>query len=488
LGGASGTQGGSGDVVPGATGSASATIAAAQNFDDLRADLRAEFREQQAAETTRINSIRRLCAANSGVQITVDDNEVDLEAHAIATEDFTPERVELEILRASRPTGPAIHIADTGAPANDVIEAALCRTGKLSTDTLEASFDDKTLSAADRHYRRGIGLQEMLLQAAFANGYSGRGFRLHNGNLNEVLRAAFTTADLSGILSNSANKFLLESFNFVESVWREIAAIGQVGDFKTHTRYRLTGDAEFEQVGQDGKLKHGTLGEDNFTTQADTYGKIYSITRTMLIDDDLDALSQLQRRIGRGSALKLNKVFWALFINNSTFFTTARKNYFTGGTSALDSGSLQTAEQMFLDQTDQEGNPLGAMPSLLLVPTGLGVTARELFVSTNINTGGSSTKTKVPSTNIWSGKYRPVVSTYLSNAAFTGNSALAWFLLSDPRDLATIEVAFLNGVETPTVESADADFDQLGIQMRGYFDFGVGTQEYRGGVKSKGEA
>jgi len=54
--------------------------------------------------------------------------------------------------------------------------------------------------------------------------------------------------------------------------------------------------------------------------------------------------------------------------------------------------------------------------------------------------------------------------------------------------VAVIEVVFLNGRQAPTVESADADFNVLGIQMRGYHDFGVEKQEYRGGVKSKGAA
>ena len=33
----------------------------------------------------------------------------------------------------------------------------------------------------------------------------------------------------------------------------------------------------------------------------------------------------------------------------------------------------------------------------------------------------------------------------------------------------------------------DADFNMLGIRMRGYHDFGVNLQDPRGGVKSKGE-
>ncbi|HEX6985677.1 MAG TPA: hypothetical protein VF170_09880, partial [Planctomycetaceae bacterium] len=70
----------------------------------------------------------------------------------------------------------------------------------------------------------------------------------------------------------------------------------------------------------------------------------------------------------------------------------------------------------------------------------------------------------------------------------TGYSALAWYLLADPSDMPVIEVAFLNGRDTPIVESADADFNTLGVQFRGYHDFGVSLQEYRGGVRMKGEA
>jgi len=76
----------------------------------------------------------------------------------------------------------------------------------------------------------------------------------------------------------------------------------------------------------------------------------------------------------------------------------------------------------------------------------------------------------------------------LSNSHYTGNSSKAWYLLADPGDLPVIEVAVLNGQESPTIETAEADFSVLGIQMRGYHDFGVALQDARGGVKAKGEA
>jgi hypothetical protein len=86
------------------------------------------------------------------------------------------------------------------------------------------------------------------------------------------------------------------------------------------------------------------------------------------------------------------------------------------------------------------------------------------------------------------GRFRVEVSRYLANSLFTGNSSKAWYLLADPNDLPVIEVALLNGQESPTIESAEADFHTLGIQLRGFHDLGVSKQDPRAGVKVKGEA
>lgn len=51
-----------------------------------------------------------------------------------------------------------------------------------------------------------------------------------------------------------------------------------------------------------------------------------------------------------------------------------------------------------------------------------------------------------------------------------------------------VVTSFLNGQRSPTVESADADFNTLGIQFRGYHDFGCSQSEFLAGIKSKGAA
>ncbi len=374
-----------------------------------------------------------------------------------------------------------------------VIEAALCRSAGL-TD-LETYFKPEVLEAADQSFSGGLGIREVLLKAASANGWIGGPTRITSGNIREVLRAAYgggiqaaglSTIDVSGILSNTANKLLLAGFASVENVWADISKITPLKDFKAATRYRLTADLEYEELGKGGNIEHGTLGEETYRVQAKTYAKMLTLDRQDIINDDLGAFDQLRQVLGRGAGLKINRVFWTEFLNNATFFTSARGNYTEGAGTALSLTSLAAAEVLLADITDANGNPLGLDGAILLTPKALSPLARQIFVSTELREPAATTE--VPTANIFKDRYKPLSSSYLSNSNFAGNSALAWYLLADPRVLPTVEIAFLNGRQAPTIESSDADFSTLGIQLRGYHDFGVSKAEWRAGVKSKGEA
>ncbi|MFO0493444.1 MAG: hypothetical protein ACK51T_13555, partial [bacterium] len=187
----------------------------------------------------------------------------------------------------------------------------------------------------------------------------------------------------------------------------------------------------------------------------------------------------------RGSGLKINDVFWTAFMNNAAFFSAGNKNFVSGADTALGIDGLTKGEVAFMDLVDSDGKPTGVMTAIMLVPTALSAMGTQLYKSVELR--DTTANTKFPVANPHQGKFRIEVSRYLSNALYTGNSAKAWYLLADPSDLPVIEMAFLNGQEAPTVETSDADFNMLGIRMRGYHDFGVNLQDPRGGVKSKGE-
>jgi len=444
------------------TGDVAATAAHQATVVEAAADAVATIRAEAAAEASRIASIRKVAAGNE-----------DIAAKAIS-EGWDVTRCELECLRAERAQAiPSAIVRNSGVADAKAIEAAVAVSAKLPN--VEKAYKAETLEAADS--MRQMGLQELLLLAAERNGYHGRSVK---ADTRGVLQAAFSTMSLSGIMSNIANKFLLAGFTAVDQAWRAIAATRTVSDFKTVTSYRLNGGFAFDEVGPGGEIKHGTVSEESFTNAAKTYAKMFSVTRQDIINDDLGALSAVPQRIGRGAALKMNSVFWAAFLDNSTFFAAGNNNLATSNAFAID--GLTTAEQKFLDQTDADGFPLALMPAVLLVPTGLYAKAAQVMASTELRDTTSSTK--YPVANPHAGKFQVVTSPYLSNATLTGNSSTAWYLLANPAELATIEVAFLNGVETPTVEQADASFNTLGIEMRGFFDFGVAKQDAKAGVKN----
>ena len=64
-------------------------------------------------------------------------------------------------------------------------------------------------------------------------------------------------------------------------------------------------------------------------------------------------------------------------------------------------------------------------------------------------------------------------------------SETAWYLASNPNDCGTIEVSYLNGKDTPTLESA-VSFENLGMNFRIYMDYGVNILDYRGLYKNNG--
>lgn len=402
--------------------------------------------------------------------------------------------IKLDLVRAERPAGPAIHasVKDT-SPL--VIEAALAQT--VGLPNLDKSYDDKTLQAAHTQFRGRLGLKQLLIMAAAQNGMScGPGFAVHAGNAREVLRYAViegghSTLSLPGILSNIANKEILEGYQEEDQSWREVSMIKNVSDFKSVTSYRLLDNMEYDELAPDGRIKHGTLSEESYSRQAKTYAKMFGLTRTDIINDDLGVFDDLRARIGMGAAKKFNRVFWTKFLANDAFYTSGRTNYISGATSNLgtDGVGLSLGVEAFrkmrspaADGSKKLGTTVGGRPEILVVPPELETAADILNKNTNLGAVANS------AANIHANKYRPVVVPWLSDSEFTGYSTTAWYLFRAPRMMAPMVVSFLNGVETPTVESAEADFDQLGIQFRGYHDFGCDQAEYLSGIKSKGAA
>ncbi len=387
-----------------------------------------------------------------------------------------------DLMVAERPKGPAIHSSsqDVSMPA---IEAAFCQSAGLKEP--EKYFKPEVLEAADKRYR-GLGIQQLLLVCASQNGYSGRPW-IRSDNLREVIQAAFSTHTISTMLTTTGNKLLLDSFNVIPQSWRQVAAIKTVTDFKAVTMFRMNADLEYEEVGPGGLIKHGTVSQESYSIQAKTYAKMLALTRQDIINDDLGAFDDLRNRLGMGAAVKLNNIFWDAWlaaVDAGTFWTAARGNRQAGATTALGEVGLNKAVKLFRDAKGPDGNRLGLEPEILLSGSDLEATNRKLFTSMEVRDTAADTLTLV--SNIHFNRFKPVIVPELSDTSLTGGSTTQWFLLANPARLASAAMCFLDGQQTPTIETTDADFNTLGIQSRGFHDFGVTMSEFRASVLSVG--
>ena len=397
----------------------------------------------------------------------------------------------LKAMRENRPQAD-VHIvtrSDKGSAFTArSLEASLCLRARIPEETLVKEYGEQIVESA--YANREISLQALLAECAEMEGRT-----IPRTFGNDTIRAAFSTVSLPGILNNVANKKLLRAFESQAIVATRICSEGELNDFKESERYRLTDVGDLEPVAPDGELKHGGLKEDKATNQLGTFGKIFALTREMIYNDDLAAFMKVPEGMGARAGRKVDQLFFTRLLGNpvqgdgKTLFHTDHKNWRDGADTALSGDSLALAIQLFLDQTDADGQPINVSPKFLLVPTALKMTARELLNSVTFFATGSSNKARIPTYNALADEDIEVVtSPYLSNANYPGSSVKAWYLFADPAVVDTFEIGYLKGRRIPLVEQGETDFDTLGVKFRVIFDLGVREQDYRGMTKFKGEA
>lgn len=424
--------------------------------------------------------------------------ETRIEPQALATirasaasQSWNRDRVELECRRAARPEAPAIHVT-ASALQPEALEVALLRAGATPAAYLERNYRPEILAAADSPTYRRMTLHKLLGMVAAAGGVYA-----HPGDKEGLVEAAFkaqqklltfdafSTVNLSGILSNTANKAMLASYLAVGATWNRIAAVRSHSDFKVNTLYRMDADGAFKKVGASGELKLSSFSETSYTKQLSTYGTIISLTRRDMVNDDLGAFLQIAQQLGRMAALRIEEAVYVTLLGsiNSTLFTAGNGNYQTG-LGALSISTLTALAAKFSDQVDSQGKPVLIQPRVLLVGSGIKTTAEVLYNETVV-IGTTTADKPVPARNPHAGLYEPVSSPYINNtrirdqdgAALSGQTATGFGLFADPAERAALGVAFLNGAQSPTIQSGEVDFAQLGMQFRGYIDFGVGIED-----------
>ena len=445
-------------------------------------DAKAIAAEAVKAERDRVTMVKSVCGGEFP----------EIEAKAIS-EGWNREQVSEAVLKAYREkqpttTPPNVSVKKGSDMNAKMLEAALSLRAGIDGDSLAREMGEETVEAAQRD-------MDMPLRAVLGECMRLEGMSVPHTFDNAAIKAAFSTVTLPGILSNVANKKLLQSYNSQPIIATRLCTSGDLTDFKENQRFRLTDIGDLKPVGADGEIKEGGVSEEMAVNQLDTYAKKFCLTRKMIINDDLGAFLKVPTSMGNRAARLVDQLFFKRLLANPVgqdgkpLFSTAHKNLISGATSALSSDSLKKAIQLFMDQTCADGQPISVEPSILLVPTALKFLAQELTRGATLVMSGGAENTVRPALNVIADENLQVISSpYLGNKTYDGASDAAWYLFGKPGTVDTFEIGYLKGKRTPTVERGDLDFNVLGIWFRVYFDVGIREQDHRGMVKSNGAA
>ena len=292
-----------------------------------------------------------------------------------------------------------------------------------------------------------------------------------------IVREALTgTGAFPGILSNVAHKSMAQAYQTAPTTYQLWTAHGSNSDFKDAVRYRLSEADTLEKLNESGEFKASGVTESMAKTSVATYGRMFSITRQAIINDDMGALQQIPAIYGAAARRMINKMVYKMLKANPTIEGDPlfSNNHNTLHAVDISIEGLAKMKAAMAKQKNIAGlEYLNIQPAFLICPVELEVQAAQLISSVVDPTKANATP------NPFANKMTVISEPDLEDAK-------ACYLAAAAGVAPTIEVTSLNGNLTPTMERAE-QFDTLGIKWRIYMDVGVNLLDYRGIAKSTGK-
>jgi len=307
-----------------------------------------------------------------------------------------------------------------------------------------------------------------------------RGIGVSSYNPMQMVGLALThsTSDFGNILLDVANKALLQGWDEAEETFQRWTKKGQLSDFKTAHRVGMGGFPALRQVREGAEYKYVTTGDKSETIALATYGEIFSITRQAIINDDLNQLTDVPMKMGRAAKGTIGDLVYAVLTKNpklsdgKALFHADHRNLSTG---AISVSSLDDARKLMRLQKEGERS-LNIRPAFMLVPVALETLANQTIKSASVK-----------GADINAGIVNPIqnFAEVIAEARLDDADAKAWYLTA-AQGTDTIEVAYLNGVDTPYIDQQEG-FTTDGIATKVRIDAGVAALDYRGMAKSSGQ-
>ena len=280
-----------------------------------------------------------------------------------------------------------------------------------------------------------------------------------------------TTSDFSDLVGENSNveRELIKAYSIAPSNWRKLVNSVPLRDMKTVTRLRRSDTDRYEVVAEGAEHEQGNFSSYKVTYTPMKYERGVNFTWEMLINDDVGAFKNIGRELGIAAQNTVNDFVIAFLRDNPEIYdgkALFHEDHGNIGGSALEESTLAAAITAMREQTSEKGNPLNVEPGYLVIPPELEFTAKKL-VHSSLVPGDD-----VNDVNVLRGMVEVLVEPLLTNS---GN----WYLVAKPSSIATIEMGFLGGRETPEILVKD-DFERDVVWYKGRMVFGGAVLDYRG--------
>ena len=316
----------------------------------------------------------------------------------------------------------------------------------------------------------------------------------HRGDVKSMVGRAMTSSDFPNILANLATKSMQQGWDDAQETWPIWTGEGSVSDFKTYYDNALSEFDDLEEIKDAGEIKLGGFTEKTPETyKIASYGKKFKVTRVMIINDDLNALTAMPAKRTEAANRKIGDIVYAVITGNGTMgdgvaiFSTAstRLNDATSGyLSAPGIANIAEGIRVMGTHKDLAGKRrLNIRPQFFVAPKALEGTSEIFFRSDKysdndtVATDSSFASTRV---NPYSGNYL----TRVYEPRLDDDSESAWYLMG-PKGR-TVKVVFLNGRRGPILEMIQPGFSVEGFEYAVVIDAGAYATDYRGMYRNEG--
>lgn len=304
------------------------------------------------------------------------------------------------------------------------------------------------------------------------------------GSKMQLVGAAFThtTSDFGNVLMDVSEKAMLRGWEDSGETFQRWTKKGSLSNFNPARRVGMSGFPTLPKVLEGAEYKYVTCNDRGAPIALATYGGLFSITRQAIINDDLSAFSALPAHLGRSASRTIGDLVYSVLTTNAAFvdgkplFSAEHGNIDETG-AAMSPAILGELRRKMRLQKDDFDTALNISPAFVIVPAGLESAAMQVLNSTS-----------VPGANNNSGIANPVskMGQLIVESRLDQLSTPYWFVAAE-QGSDTIEVAYLEGVDTPYLEEQQG-WSVDGISLKVRIDAGVAPLDYRGLARAKAGA